>query len=90
MLNLVIADILPVYPDSHQFVMEQRTEQYHDLLHAVEVLELVDMSAPRSRILLEMWILENEARKAPLFPETNFNVSLKIYIYYKVQTMKPY
>ncbi|KAJ0170672.1 hypothetical protein K1T71_013444 [Dendrolimus kikuchii] len=69
----VLLDILPVYPDSHQFVMEQRTEQYQDLLRAVEMLELVDMKAPRSKILLEMWILENETRTAPLFPETNFN-----------------
>lgn len=68
----VLLDILPVYPDSHQFVMEQRMEQYQDLLYAVEMLELVDMNASRSKILLQMWLLENEARKPPKFPETNF------------------
>lgn len=68
----VLLDILPVYPDSHQFVMEQRTDQYNDLLYAVEKLNLVDMDAPRSEVLLEMWLLENEERKPPLFPETNF------------------
>lgn len=69
----VLLDILPVYPDSHQFVMEQRSEQYRDLLYAVDLLELIDMKAPRSKILLEMWLLENEERKPPLFPETNFS-----------------
>ncbi|PZC78219.1 TBC1 domain family member 7 [Helicoverpa armigera] len=69
----VLLDILPVYPDSHQYVMEQRTEQYQDLLYAVEMLELVDMDAPRSEVLFEMWLLENEERKPPMFPETNFS-----------------
>lgn len=69
----VLLDILPVYPDSHQYVMEQRTEQYQDLLYAVEMYELVDINAPRCQVLLEMWLLENEERKPPLFPETNFS-----------------
>lgn len=67
-------DILPVYADSHQFVMEQRTEQYNDLLYAAEMLERVEMTAPRSEILLAMWLLELEEREPPLFPETNFSV----------------
>ncbi|KAL0811599.1 hypothetical protein ABMA28_009972 [Loxostege sticticalis] len=69
----VLLDILPVYADSHQFVMEQRTDQYNDLLYAVEMLELADMKAPRSKILLEMWLLDNEERKPPIFRETNFS-----------------
>lgn len=69
-------DILPVYADSHQFVMEQRTDQYNDLLYAVEMLELADMKAPRSKILLEMWLLDNEERKPPIFRETNFSVGI--------------
>ncbi|XP_026494553.1 TBC1 domain family member 7 [Vanessa tameamea] len=69
----VLLDILPVYADSHQFVAEQRTDQYNHMLYAVEMLELVDMKAPRSEILLAMWLLENEERKPPKFPETNYN-----------------
>ncbi|KAF9811073.1 hypothetical protein SFRURICE_012472 [Spodoptera frugiperda] len=69
----VLLDILPVYPDSHQFVMEQRTEQYQDLLYAVEKFDFVSMDAPRTQVLLEMWLLDNEERKPPLFPETNFS-----------------
>lgn len=79
---LLLTDILPVYPDSHQFVMEQRTEQYQDLLYAVEMLDLVDMSASRSKILLQMWLLENESRKPPKFPETNYCVSSNINRFY--------
>ncbi|XP_013141795.1 PREDICTED: TBC1 domain family member 7 [Papilio polytes] len=69
----VLLDIIPVYADSHQFVMEQRKQQYGDLLYAVDMLTLVDMAAPRTEILLAMWLLENEERKPPFFPETNFN-----------------
>lgn len=71
----ILSDILPVYPDSHQYVWEQRTEQYQDLLYAVQMLELIDIDAPRCQVLLEMWLLENEERTPPLFPETNFSVS---------------
>ncbi|XP_022113345.1 TBC1 domain family member 7 [Pieris rapae] len=69
----VLLDILPVYADSHQFVMEQRTEQYNDLLYAVEMLERVEMTAPRSEVLLAMWLLELEEREPPMFPETNYS-----------------
>lgn len=69
----VLLDILPVYPDSHQFVIKQRTEQYNELRNAVKILELVNTNTPESKILLEMWILENEERKPPLFPKTNYN-----------------
>ncbi|CAD0205377.1 unnamed protein product [Chrysodeixis includens] len=69
----VLLDILPVYPDSHQYVWEQRTEQYQDLLYAVQMLELIEMDAPRCQVLLEMWLLENEERTPPLFPESNFS-----------------
>ncbi|XP_045506591.1 TBC1 domain family member 7 [Colias croceus] len=67
----VLLDILPVYPDSHQFVMEMRTDQYNDLLYAVQKMDLADMSGPRSQILLAMWLLELEDRKPPIFPESN-------------------
>ncbi|XP_049880823.1 TBC1 domain family member 7 [Pectinophora gossypiella] len=69
----VLLDILPVYPDSHQFVMEQRSGQYQDLLYAVKMLELIDEEAPLSQTLLQMWLLETEQLKPPVFPETNFN-----------------
>ncbi|CAK1540892.1 unnamed protein product [Leptosia nina] len=69
----VLLDIIPVYPDSHQFVTEQRTEQYNDLLYAAEMLERVEMTAPRSEVLLAMWLLELEERKPPVFPETNYS-----------------
>ncbi|XP_050674923.1 TBC1 domain family member 7 isoform X2 [Leptidea sinapis] len=35
----VLLDILPVYTDSHEYVMEQRTDQYNDLLYAAEMLD---------------------------------------------------
>lgn len=76
LLIMFSPDILPVYPDSHQFVMEQRTDQYNDLLYAVEMLELADMNAPRSKILLEMWLLDNGERKPPVFRDSNFSVCI--------------
>ncbi|XP_060806903.1 TBC1 domain family member 7 [Amyelois transitella] len=69
----VLLDILPVYPEAHQYVMTQREEQYHDLLHAVQLLERINMDAPRSKILYEMWLIEKEERKPIVFPETNFS-----------------
>lgn len=71
-----IPDILPVYPDSHDFVMEQRRAQFADLKHAVEVMDLAETDAPCKTVLFAMWLLETEQRKPPLFPETYFSVSI--------------
>ncbi|CAB3258609.1 unnamed protein product [Arctia plantaginis] len=68
----VLLDIIPVYPDSQKFVMQQRSEQYDDLLFAVEDLERVKMDAPREEILLHMWLLDTEETEPPLFPETRY------------------
>lgn len=77
--TILFTDILPVYPDSHAYVTEQRTEQYQDLLYAVEMFELEDLTGPRSKVLLQMWLLENEETRPPIFPETNCCVSEKQY-----------
>lgn len=77
--TILFTDILPVYPDSHAYVTAQRTEQYQDLLYAVEMFELEDLSGPRSKVLLQMWLLENEETRPPIFPETNCCVSEKQY-----------
>lgn len=68
-----------MYADSHQFVAEQRTDQYNHLLYAVEKLRLVDMKAPRGEILLAMWLLEIEETEAPKFPESGCNVSMNYF-----------
>lgn len=67
-----------MYADSHQFVAEQRTDQYNHLLYAVEKLRLVDMKAPRGEILLAMWLLEIEETEAPKFPGSGCNVCIKL------------
>ncbi|VVC87158.1 unnamed protein product [Leptidea sinapis] len=67
----VLLDILPVYTDSHEYVMEQRTDQYNDLLYAAEMLDRVSKTTPRSEVLLAMWLLELEERKPPNFPDSN-------------------
>lgn len=71
----VLLDILPVYPDSHQFVSKQRTDQYNHILYAVNLLELVESNTPRSEVMLAMWLLENEEQKPPKFPETNWSLA---------------
>ncbi|XP_053619415.1 TBC1 domain family member 7 [Plodia interpunctella] len=69
----VLLDILPVYQEAHQFVMEQRTEQFQDALYCVELVERINMDAVRSKIMFEMWLLEKEVTTPPVFPETNFS-----------------
>lgn len=56
--------------------MQQRSEQYHDLLHSVEFLERVKIDAPREEILLHMWLLDSEEIEPQPFPDTHYPVSL--------------
>lgn len=55
--------------------MQQRSEQYHDLLHSVEFLERVKIDAPREEILLHMWLLDSEEIEPQPFPDTHYPVS---------------
>ncbi|CAG2200858.1 TBC1D7 [Mytilus edulis] len=54
----VILGILPCGQGSHEFVMDQRKQQYNDLLHALKLMRRVDNSTTAGLLVLKMYKLE--------------------------------
>ncbi|XP_038051493.1 TBC1 domain family member 7-like [Patiria miniata] len=60
----IILGIVPPHPTTHDFVMQQRREQFNDLRGALRIMGLVDESTPLSSEFLKMFLLEE--RRLPL------------------------
>ncbi|XP_039609951.1 TBC1 domain family member 7 [Polypterus senegalus] len=56
----VLLGILPPHAESHHVVMKYRDEQYHDVLHALQVMRYVHENTPKVEIFLRMYQLETE------------------------------
>ncbi|XP_061391941.1 TBC1 domain family member 7 [Musca vetustissima] len=55
----IILGVMPLHKNSTEFIMDQRKAVYDDLLRAVTIMQYVNASTPKSKILLSMWQLEN-------------------------------
>lgn len=43
--------------ECHSFIIEQRREEYKDLLHALDVMRIIDTNTPKSQVFLAVWLL---------------------------------
>lgn len=50
--------VVPVYVDCHKFIMEQRKQEFTDLLHTLQVIRVVDVHTPKPQMLLAVWLLQ--------------------------------
>lgn len=48
-----------MYEDCHAFVMEQRQEEYGDLLRALEIMRVVDINTSKPQLFYAMWLLQS-------------------------------
>ena len=55
---IFISGILPANQDSHDFVLKNRTEQYNNLRHALDVMRKVNDNTPQPEIFLKMFLIE--------------------------------
>ena len=53
-----ISGILPLQEKCHEFVTEQRKEEYSNLIHALNVLRITK-DLPKSKVFVAMWLLQN-------------------------------
>ena len=53
------SDVLPVHQASHQYVGEQRQQQYDDLHEALEAMCKIDETSPLHEVHLKMFLVEN-------------------------------
>lgn len=49
---------MPVHVEAHPFIMNQRKQEYADLMNAVKAMKLMDNSTPKSQVFLVMWLLQ--------------------------------
>lgn len=56
MWKLLLGVISP-HVESHSFIMDQRTQEYNDLLEALKSMRIVTSDLPKHHIFLIMWLL---------------------------------
>ncbi|TMW50521.1 hypothetical protein DOY81_004382 [Sarcophaga bullata] len=54
----IILGVMPLHKNSTEYIMEQRRAVYDDLLRAVTIMQYVNQSTPKYKVLLNMWQLE--------------------------------
>lgn len=65
---LKFAGVVPVYVDSHKFIIDQRQQEYYMLLHALQTMRAVDLHTPKPQIFYAAWLMQTN--------KWNFNVNL--------------
>ncbi|XP_054280485.1 TBC1 domain family member 7 [Macrosteles quadrilineatus] len=50
--------VIPAHKSCQEFVMKERTSQYHDLFRCLQTLNIVTDGSPKEQIVLQMWLLE--------------------------------
>lgn len=71
----VLFDVLPIHVDSHKFVMEQREQEYNDLVHSLYFMRIVNDQTPKPQLFLLMWLLETGKLKY------NWNTQINNHLY---------
>ncbi|XP_030849484.1 TBC1 domain family member 7 [Strongylocentrotus purpuratus] len=77
----LILGILPPHPSIHEFVWQQRTEQFNDLHRALKVMSAINEETPMSLCFLKMFLLEEgrlplEEEKLPETDEHDLFVAI--------------
>ncbi|XP_071505365.1 TBC1 domain family member 7-like [Diadema antillarum] len=77
----LVLGILPPHPSIHQFVLQQRMEQFNDLKHGLEVMSAIGPDTPPSLCFLKMYLLDEgrlplEEEKLPETEEEELFMSI--------------
>ncbi|XP_011704492.1 PREDICTED: TBC1 domain family member 7 isoform X2 [Wasmannia auropunctata] len=62
----VLLDVVPVYPESQEFVMAQRKAEFQDLKEALRVTKIIDICTKQHLIFLAMWLLRKRRVKVDM------------------------
>ncbi|XP_022918313.1 TBC1 domain family member 7 [Onthophagus taurus] len=66
----LLLGVLPMNSECHEFVMDQRRQEYHDLLRALQVMRMIDSTTPKPQQFFAMWLLQF----GKMHSKTNINV----------------
>ncbi|CAH1973882.1 unnamed protein product [Acanthoscelides obtectus] len=56
----ILLGVIPVHVDCHEFIMDQREQEYNDLLRALNVMRIIDQNTPKTQVFLAMWLLQTD------------------------------
>ena len=76
----VLLDVIPIYIDSHEFIISQRKAEFQDLQKALKVTKILDDYTKPHLMFLTMWLLRT--RRAKLDMNTQLEVPLHRSQYY--------
>ncbi|XP_029659281.1 TBC1 domain family member 7 isoform X1 [Formica exsecta] len=62
----VLLDVLPVYVESHEFIMAQRTVEFQDLQRALKIAKIIDDYTKPHLVFLAMWLLRTRRAKVDI------------------------
>ncbi|KAJ8936963.1 hypothetical protein NQ318_015626 [Aromia moschata] len=54
----LLLGVVPAHMECHSFVMDQRRQEYNDLLHALHILRVLDANTPKPQMFFWMWLLQ--------------------------------
>lgn len=70
----ILLDVIPVYIESHEFIMKQRKAEFEDLQKALKVTRIMEDNTKPYLMLLTMWLLRT--RRAKIDMSTQLESSL--------------
>lgn len=53
----VVPVAVPLHAECHTFIMEQRRQEYRDLLHALQIMRKIDSNTPKCQVFYTIWLL---------------------------------
>lgn len=82
----VLLDVIPIYVESHEFIMVQRTAEFQDLQRALKIAKIIDDCTKPHLVFLAMWLLRTRRAKVDIIaqlesPLYRFTASLSNIMY---------
>ncbi|CAL1674274.1 unnamed protein product [Lasius platythorax] len=62
----VLLDVIPIYVESHEFIMAQRTAEFQDLQRALKIAKIIDDYTKPHLVFLAMWLLRTRKAKVDI------------------------
>ncbi|KAJ8946916.1 hypothetical protein NQ314_008715 [Rhamnusium bicolor] len=54
----LLLGVVPVHVECHSFIMDQRKQEYNDLLRALNIMRVIDINTSKPQVFLAMWLLQ--------------------------------
>lgn len=77
----VLLDIIPVYVESHEFIISQRKAEFQDLQKALKIAKILDDYTKPHLMFLTMWLLRTRRAKLDMNTQLEFPLHRSLIFY---------